>query len=377
MDASSLGLRRPNFILDPATDSDTCFARDDIKPGDLVKNLQVDLVTDVAPKKIFWGPYGAGKTHTLYRTVHELQNLTPIKPIHIECPDMTRKSTFNDFYRDGIMAAMGQTFVVELLEEYVESKPPKKRELMLPLLRDELHDESLANAVLCLFNPNFPRLVFWTWISGVSLKASELRDLGQTQDLSQAEPAYLATILVTLGEILRLQRKQTLVLVLDELERMDAIGPETINTFMTGFTRLTDQNQKSVGILLGVSARQLQEMNDIFAGNSAVMSRIGIEGQIRIPPMPDRDVDDFIRKILEYIRITDFNLSSAVANARAEYREEHFSEKFWPFSDEALALMKSKFSQENTPREITYLMTRCLGRALLADLHAVTRVAVE
>jgi hypothetical protein len=377
MSAADMGLRRPNFILDPRTDSDDCFARDDVKPGDLVRTLQIDLVTELAPKKVFWGPYGAGKTHTLYRTVHELEKLTNVLPIHVECPNMERKSTFNDFYRDGIMSAMGSGLVVGLLEEYVETKPPKKPEIQLEIIRDELHDESLANAVLCLFNPKFPRLTFWSWLSGFPLKANDLRELGQTQDLTGAEPAYLASVLVTIGEVLRKLRQTTLVLVLDELERLTELGAEGLNTMITGFTRLTDQNQRSVAVLLGVSAKQLTNMPDIFAGNSPVMSRITTEGLIKIPPMEDRDVDSFIRRIIKFVRVPDFDIESAIVEASQGSPGETFNADFFPFSEEALAAMKQQLSSENTPREITYKMTRCLGRALLANQTSITQRSVE
>ncbi len=71
------GLRRENFILDPVEDTD-CFARTDIKTQILAENLDIDLVTALAPKRLFWGPYGGGKTHTLMRTMRELQLLTPV-----------------------------------------------------------------------------------------------------------------------------------------------------------------------------------------------------------------------------------------------------------------------------------------------------------
>jgi len=374
-----MGLKRPNFILDPRVDSDACFARDDVRPGDLVKTLQIDLVTSIAPKKIFWGPYGGGKTHTLYRTVHELVKLTneQVISVHVECPNMERRSTFNDFYRDGIMSSMGSAFVVGLLSDYVELKPPKKPDAQLELIREELHDEALANAVLCLFNPKFSRLTFWSWISGFALKANDLRELGQTQDLTHAEPAYLANVLVTIGEVLRRVRNKTLVLVLDELERLGDIGPEGLNTMLTGLTRLTDQNQTAVSVLLGVSSKQLSTMPEIFVGNSPVMSRITQEGLISIPPMQDKDVDSFIRQIIAFVRAEDFDVKKAIEAAKQLHPNETFNLDFFPFSDEALASMRQKLSSENTPREITYKMTRCLGRALLADETVITRHAVE
>ena len=113
------GLGRPNFILDPAADW-RCFARRDINVGSIVEGLQVDLVTRLAPKRLMWGPYGGGKTHTLYRALHELGELTPIHPVRVECPDLAKKSTFNDLYRDGIMPVLGEDAVVGLFERAIE-----------------------------------------------------------------------------------------------------------------------------------------------------------------------------------------------------------------------------------------------------------------
>ena len=65
------GLKRDNFILDPLVDF-ACFARDDIKTSELADSLDIDLVTGLAPKRLVWGPYGGGKTHTLMRTMDDL-----------------------------------------------------------------------------------------------------------------------------------------------------------------------------------------------------------------------------------------------------------------------------------------------------------------
>src|SRR5687767_2422930 len=93
----AFALTRPNFILDPEQDW-PCFARRDINVTSIVEGLQIDLVTKLAPKRLLWGPYGGGKTHTLYRTFHELEQLTSVHPIRVECPDLSRRSTFVDLY---------------------------------------------------------------------------------------------------------------------------------------------------------------------------------------------------------------------------------------------------------------------------------------
>src|ERR1043166_5556106 len=111
---AKFGLKRDNFILDPVADHQ-CFARKDIKTHDIAEALDIDVVTGLAPKRLVWGPYGAGKTHTLMRTMEELGQLTPIHSVRIECPDLAKKSRFHDLYREGIMRGIGQDFVLELL----------------------------------------------------------------------------------------------------------------------------------------------------------------------------------------------------------------------------------------------------------------------
>ena len=101
------GLQRENFILDPLKDTG-CFARDDIDTRVIAESLDIDLVTKLAPKRLVWGPYGGGKTHTLMRTMQELKQLTPIHSVRIECPDLSKKSRFHDLYREGIMRGLGQ-----------------------------------------------------------------------------------------------------------------------------------------------------------------------------------------------------------------------------------------------------------------------------
>src|SRR5713226_5851873 len=93
--AERFALKRSNFVLDPETDYE-CFARKDIDTSKIAEGLRIDLVTDLAPKRLFWGPYGAGKSHTLTVTCRKLEQLTPILRVRMECPDLTRKAKFVD-----------------------------------------------------------------------------------------------------------------------------------------------------------------------------------------------------------------------------------------------------------------------------------------
>jgi len=364
------GLRRENFILDPLTDTD-CFARDDIKTAAIAESLDIDLVTDLAPKRLVWGPYGGGKTHTLMRTMQELQQLTPIHPVRIECPDLSKKSRFHDLYREGIMRGLGQDFIIGLIEDAVQSVGLARRDELLNRLKAKFGDEELAKAAIRIIDPNFDQLRLWRWVSGVAMSRQDLDDLGQTQDLTETEAARLAELICVFGRLVREIRKQTLVLVLDEMERLRSIGAETITTFVSGFTRLVDPNQTSVSVLIGASAAVESEMVDVFGPGGPVTSRIGADAQIEIRSLDDADVNKFIKGVISYVRDREANLDTLIA-AGSKTTKESINPEFFPFTEDALDALKSHLTQIMTPREITMKMTRALGRAYRADKPVIT-----
>jgi hypothetical protein len=365
--ASRFGMTRENFILDPITDT-KCFARDDVDFHRIARDLDIDVVTGLAPKRLISGPYGAGKTHTLMRTMVELAGLAPIHSIRVECPDLAKRSRFHDLYREGIMRTMGQDFVLGLMEEVVQKIGFKQKDALRLELKKWFQDEEMAKAAEQLYNPNFDRLKLWRWISGVGLSRGDLDQLGQTQDLTETEAARLADILIMIGRLLRELRQQSLVLILDEMERLKSIGTETITTFVSGFTRLVDPNQTSVCILIGASAALESEMVDIFS-TGPVTSRLGKDAMIEIPAMHDPDVNKFIERVTAYVRDPVFDVSMAIGKAKET--EEQISEQTFPFTLEAMEALKSK-TQLLTPREITLQMTRALGRAHRLEKWVIT-----
>lgn len=368
---SRYGLRRDNFILDPLTDQ-RCFARDDIKTHAIAESLDIDLVTGLAPKRLVWGPYGGGKTHTLMRTMEELKGLTKIHHVRIECPDLSKKSRFHDLYREGIMRGLGQDFVVRLIEDAVHSSGLARREEMLERLKEKFGDEEVAKAAIRIIDPNFEQLRLWRWISGVAMSRGDLDDLGQTQDLTATEAARLADLLCMIGRLLKELRGDTLVLILDEMDRLKAIGAETIGTFVSGFTRLVDPNQTSISVLIGTSAALESDMIEVFGSGGPVASRLGSEAQIEIPSLPDPDVDRFIKGVIEYTRDPAADLAILIADASQSAGGEHVEEGFFPFTGEAVEALKSQLMQLMTPREITIKMTRALGRAYRLNMKMIT-----
>lgn len=370
------GLARSNFVINPVSEADFWAPRSDVSIELLVENLRVDLVIGLAPKRFIWGRYGGGKTHTLHKIMRELEKITPIHPVHIDCPDLSRRSTFLELYRDGIMRSLGEDFVLGLFDASLEEIGYARREEFLRKLKETLGDEELSKAVARLQDPNFDRIKLWAFISGVSVGKSDLPDLGQTQDLTSAESSRLAEMIILIGRLTRTNLGKTLVLILDEMDRLgppSGPGPETIMTFQTAFRRLVDPNQKTVSILIGCTAEARADFPEIFA-SEAVMGRLGRDpgfGEIEIGGLVDPDVDRFIKSIIEHFRNPDADIASLIQSASSG-TSETINEDFFPFTVEAIAALKGRLSQIMTPREVTLTMSRLLGKAYLLNKPVVT-----
>jgi hypothetical protein len=238
-----------------------------------------------------------------------------------------------------------------------------KRDELLRKLRELLGDEELAKAVTILIDPtDEKKLLLWSWISGVAVPRADLAELHQTQDLTAAEPARLAEFLKIMGKLEKELGGKTAVLILDEIDRVRYVGPETVGQFQTAFTRLVDPNQKHLSVLIGCSAPNVADLPDIFAERGPVYGRLGKDKLLLIPALDDPDVEPFIKEIVHYIKDQSANRPSLISSAQAA-AQETLTDDYFPFSNEAVAALKAAVGTDTTPREITLKMTHSAGKA--------------
>lgn len=373
------GLKRPNFILDPKVDADFYAPRSEVDIPELIEGLQVNLVTERPPKRFFWGIYGGGKTHTLFNISKQLERLMPTYPVYVECPSVPKKSTFLHLYHDGIMASMGQDFIIKLFADLIQNIGLVRREELLKKLKDIIGDEELSRAVASLLGDDPGRnLSFWRYISGVSVPPRDLADLGQTQAIADAEPAKLADIIVVIARVVKKLRNQTLVLVIDELDRLKSVTDEYgASTYENAFRKLVSEEQRDVALLMGCSAVNLMPGQDegipLFLGgeHGAILSRIGRDNLKEIPEISANDVDAFIKSILNYI------VDKEQAEIKIGELEGTISETLeiylFPFTSEAIEALKGTLGGIMTPREITKRMSDATGKAYLMKKPVITR----
>ncbi len=370
-------LKRANFVLDPEKDF-ACFARSDVDVKGITERLSIDLVTDLAPKRLFYGPYGAGKSHTLINTAKRLEQLTPILTIRMECPNLSRKARFIDLYREGIMRTLGAQFVLDLFDHVVSIAFRKSKDERKSFLRDLLQDEELNRASTKLIDEEFDRDLFWRWLSGVSMSRSELEGLRITADLTSAEPARLASFLGVIGRLTSVVNGKTLLFVFDEMERLKDLDGDSVANYMTAFTKLADPLQRDVAVIIGYSAEQADELHELFSLRGPVGSRIGRAATCEIRVLPEQQIEEFVQGVIAYLR-DDAAFDGVYAAARSDIAsvEEGLEQDIFPFTKKALSTLKSRLADALTPRDIELSMTHAAGRAHINDWPCIRSGAVQ
>lgn len=371
--AQWFGLRRPNFILDPRQDADFYAPRTRVDIPGLIEGIQINLVTDRPPKRFFWGMYGGGKTHTLFHISRQLEKILSIHPVYVECPSVPKRSTFIHLYHDGIMASMGQDFVLDMFKDLIASIGTVRFEELLAKLKQVLQDEELSRAVSSLLGARPDKeLTFWRYISGVSVPTRDLAELNLTQALADTIPSRLANIVIIIGRVLKKTKGKTLVLILDEIDRLKTVADEYgASTYEEAFRRLVDENQRDVAIIISCSAVSLRDVPDVIGTEAGpILSRIGPHNVIEISEISANDVDTFIAKILEHI--VDKGVAENKVRGLQGRENETLEVELFPFTKEAVEVLKGKLRGTMTPREITQRMSDAAGRAFLMKREAIT-----
>jgi len=373
------GLTRDNLLLDPIDDSDFYAPRSGIDVNKLVEFLSADLDAGLTPKMVFWGPYGGGKTHTLGKVRRSLQKLASVHCIYIRCPTITSRGTFAAFYQTTFGDGLGEKFTIDLLEnlcDRVTKNYGLRDERVESEMRSVLGDEELTKATLHLFDRRFDKTELWKWISGVKTSSAELRRLGVTMSLSDAEPLRQARFIEAIGRLLHYLQDKRLVLLYDEMDRIRGLNEDAANTFRTAFTQLMDPEQKYVSVFYAFSAGSMQEIPDITKG--PVIDRIGGEGSeavVEIPSLDPNAVKDFVAAVLGYVRDSKSDLNKAVKKGQGETGES-LTRKLYPFTEEALDELGGKMAVL-TPRAIMFSLTRAMARANIQNKNVVTRDLIK
>jgi len=369
---------RRNFTIDPQINPDDArfyFGRDDIKSR-LQRQVRRAFISPGVPKIMVWGPYGSGKTQTLFYLEHYLKTETPAHcqgaphTLYVTV-EMRSNSTASHLHMQ-LMETLGK----EAVSGWVRSLFDQVANLDTAL-QELVDDPNIAVALKELRGSGERTFAAWRWLTGQSLNASELSGLSLTRNLGEVGAGDLVNALVAIGDLAS-RVDQKLIFLLDELEELHNVrtgdASESIHQY---FRRLSEPANASVGFLVGFKADVLDDAPEVLRRGD-VQGRIGPGNYIDIPPLPAvSDVKTFAHELLNNLVDQD------EAGARIAEQGLDTELGIYPFERSAFELLADYATQDIAralPRYIINAVNECTIQAwdedkYLADERIVNTVA--
>lgn len=352
---------RLNFTIDPQinpADARFYFGRDDIKKR-LQRQLRRSFIAPGVPKIMVWGPYGSGKTQTLFYLEHYLKTDTPsscpgVPRTHYVTVEMRSKSTASHLHMQ-LMEVLGKETVAGWVRRLFE-----KVSSLNAALQEMVDDPNIALALKELRASGESTFVAWRWLTGQSLKTSELSSLSLTRNLGEVGAGDLVNVLVAIGNLAG-EVGEKLIFLLDEVEELQNVrtgdASESIHQY---FRRLAEPANASVGFLVGFKADVLDDAPEMLRRGD-VQGRIGTSNYIDIPPLPAvSNVKTFVSELLQNL------IDEKQASARISEQGLDVDLGVYPFEHGAFELLADYATQDPTralPRYIINAINECTIQA--------------
>ena len=354
---------RQNFTIDPQVNPDDAqyyFGRNDIKQR-LQKQIRRAFIAPGIPKLMVWGPYGSGKTQTLYYLEYYLKTQPPNSAKGTPCTlyvtvEMRGNSNAAHLHMQ-LMEALGKNTVAAWVRKLFDEVKDFDK-VLLELANNE---SNIFLALKELRATGEAPFVAWRWLTGQVLKTNELSSLQLTRNLGEIGAGDLVEVLVAVGNLAD-KVGEKLIFLIDEFEELQNVkagdAAESIHQYLR---RLAEPANASVGFLIGFKADVLDDAPSILRRGD-IVGRIGSSNYIDIPPLPAvADVKKFIKELLR-------NLTSE-AGVQARIDSDGLSNTevgIFPFETSAFEMLADYATQDITralPRYIINAINECAIQA--------------
>jgi hypothetical protein len=369
---------RNNFTIDPKISPDDArfyFGRDDIKDK-VLKQVRRSFVAPGTPKMMVWGPYGSGKTQTLFYLDWTLRHNPPpslqLQPhtVHLDI-EVQSKSDAAALHMQ-LLEVLGKETVSQWVRKLFAQVPDLKA-----TLNELTSDPNVATALEHLRTYGDISLTAWRWLTGQTLTTKELENLGVTRSLGQVGAGDMVVAVIAVGYLAE-RNGEKLIFLLDEMEELQNVrsgdATESIHQY---FRRLSDTANSTAGFIVGFKANTLSEGPRILTRED-ISSRIGMNNYIEVGHLPAvSNVKRFMEEMLEHL------VDSDKANARIQAHGLEVTLKTYPFAPTAFDLLADFASQDPykaLPRNIINAINECAIQAWdeqkpLVDEEIVNNVA--
>lgn len=352
---------RDVFTIDPKIkleDSKFYFGREEIKTQ-LLSHMKRSFLSPGVPKMFIYGPYGSGKTQTLFYLGYMFCHNKPstcklnIHSVHLDL-EMRSKSDFRDWHLQ-LMEALGKDQVATWIEGLSEAGTNFEAEL-----KKIFHNE--VNMVETTKGLTRSDLTFtaWRWFCGQMLTARELESLKVTRNLGDIGVGDMSSLLEGLGRLAE-KNNEKLIFLVDEAEQFKNVGGgekgrDAMESLHGYLRKLAEPSNSTVGFIIAGAGVTLDDMPEWYQ-RSDILTRVGLDNVIDIPHLPAiKDVETFMKEMLiEFI-------DKEKADKRIKERKLNISSETYPFKTNAFDLLAEYATQDPEkalPRNIIRAINEC------------------
>jgi DNA polymerase III delta prime subunit len=352
---------RETFTIDPKvnpTDAQFYFGRTALKER-LRKQIVRAFVDPQVPKMMIHGPYGSGKTQTLYHLAWDLKNETPSsckgKPhvVHLDIEVTSRSGA--DLWHLQLTESLG----MQTCQDWVHTLFAGSQDFDAAVSKLTT-DVNLAQVLKQLRGSGDLAFSSWRWITGQKLASKELQEIKVTRNLSEVGVGDQVIMLQVLGNLARAVG-HTLIFCVDEMEELRNVKTgDAADSWHQYVRKLADNANFSVGFIIGFFAVTLDDAPEMLIRED-VRSRLGRNNVIELETLPSpANVQQFTEEMLSRL----VNQSQAEALIQSEHLQS--TTKTFPFTASAFALLCDYACQDpikSTPRNIIKTINECAIQA--------------
>lgn len=364
---------RDSFAIDPkihVEDAKFYFGRETIK-SQFKNQIRRAFLSPGVPKMLIFGPFGSGKTQTLFYIGFFLQYDKPStckeNPhiVHLDL-EMRSKSDFRYWHLE-VMEALGKDQVVKWIDGISASGTNFENELK-KIFRDE---NNLVEAAKSLTRGD---LVFtsWRWFCGQSLTGKELESLRVTRNLGDIGVGDMINLLLGLGRLAE-RNNEKLIFLLDEAEQFKNVGGgekgrDSMESLHDYLRKLSEPSNSTIGFIIAGTAVTLDDMPEWYS-RPDILTRIGKDNVVDIPHLPAiTEVEGFMKELLKEF------INKDKADKKIKENSLTVSLETFPFKADAFELLAEYATQDPEralPRNIIRAINECAITAWDSEKHII------
>ena len=319
------------------------------------KQIARAFIDPQVPKMMVWGPYGCGKTQTLYYLAHGLENSKPASSkgtphvVHLDI-EMQSKSTAASWHLQN-MEAIGMQAIQDWVRKLYDSTKNFDQELAKLST-----DPNIAKVFGHLRGGGELRFNAWRWLSGQKLSAKELQEINVTRNLGDVGVGDMVSGLQACGNLAKAVG-ECLIFFIDEMEELQNVREgDAAESWHQYIRKLSEPANSSVGFVIGFRADTRDDAPKVLVRQD-VFGRIGAHNYIELDTLAaPANVKQFVEEMLAHL------IDQNQANQRIQSESLPSTTQTYPFTASAFELLCEYACQDavkSTPRNIIKTINEC------------------